>query len=97
MMAYIVAFWTGLRRSELQRLEWRDIRLDGQVPCIQLRAPSTKSGRDDVVPLHGEVVAELLAYKPAGAQPTDPVLRVVPSMGVLRRILFCLCALCRPG
>ena len=83
-MAYLVAVWTGLRRSELAELEWRDLRLDGQVAYVQLRGAMTKSDRDDVIPLHQQAVAAFLSYKPAGAMPTDRLLAVVPTMKVLK-------------
>ena len=37
-MAYLMAIWTGLRRSELRLLEWRDLFLEASSPYIQLRA-----------------------------------------------------------
>ena len=83
-MAYLLAIWTGLRRSELQALEWRDVKLDVAVPYIQLREEVTKSERADVLPMHAQLVAELLAYRPAGARPNDRVLALVPDMDVLK-------------
>ena len=83
-MAYLVAVWTGLRREELEHLQWRDLLLDVELPFIQLRAAGTKSKRADALPLHPQLVAELLAFKPANAQPTDRVLPVVPAMNVMR-------------
>src|SRR5690606_23310487 len=86
-MAYLVAVWTGLRRTELALLEWRDVLLDVATPYIQLRAETTKSGRDDVLPLHPQAISELQVYKPANAKPSDRVLPEVPSMNVLKRDL----------
>jgi integrase len=83
-LAYLVAVWTGLRREELEQLEWRDVLLDVELPFIQLRAGVTKSKRADALPLHPQLAAELLAFKPANAQPTDRVLPVVPAMNVMR-------------
>jgi integrase len=81
---YIVAIWTGLRRSELVALEWRDVFLDGQVPHLKLRVAATKSRRGDMIPLHPQAMEELLAFGPPSAKPTDRVLPVVPSMKVLK-------------
>jgi integrase len=83
-MAYLVAVWTGLRRSELEQLEWRDILLDIELPYIQLRADATKSGRDDAVPLHQQIIEELRAFTPDNSKPRDRVLREVPDMDVMK-------------
>lgn len=54
-IVYLVAMTTGLRRSELRRLQWGDVR-DSH---IVLRAAATKSRRADVVPLRPDVAASL--------------------------------------
>jgi len=82
--AYVVAIWTGLRRSELVALEWRDVFLDAEVPFLKLRVAATKSRRGDVIPLHAQAVEELLSHRPPNAKPTDRVLHGVPSMKVLK-------------
>ena len=63
-MAYLTAIWTGLRRSELTQLQWGDLHLEVAVPNMQLRAQATKSRRADIIPLHPQLVEELLAYRP---------------------------------
>ncbi len=83
-MAYLVAVWTGLRRTELERLEWRDVLLDLELPFIQLRAGVTKSNRADTLALHPQLADELRAFKPADARPTDRVLPTVPDMDVMK-------------
>jgi len=72
-MAYLVAVWTGLRSTELERLEWRDVLLDLEPPFIQLRAGVTKSNRADTLALYPQLADELRAFKPADAKPTDRV------------------------
>ncbi|HUO08571.1 MAG TPA: hypothetical protein VM008_09755 [Phycisphaerae bacterium] len=62
--AYLTAIWTGLRRSELTQLQWGDLHLEVAVPNMQLRAQATKSRRADIIPLHPQLVEELLAYRP---------------------------------
>jgi integrase len=86
-MAYLVAIWTGLRREELSQLQWRDVILEVDHPYIQLRADETKSRRGDTLGLHVQAVEELLDYRPAKFLPTDRVLRIVPSMEVMKRDL----------
>ncbi len=83
-MAYFLAYWTGLRRWELETLDWRDLRLQAAVPYVQLRGEVGKAGRDDIAPLHQQIVSELLAFKPADAKPTDRVLPEVPSIKVMK-------------
>jgi len=84
VLAYLLALWTGLRRSELRALEWRDIQLDMLPVWILLRARTTKAKRGDSIALHPQIVEALREAKPANARPADRVLRAVPSMKVLR-------------
>ena len=84
VLAYLLTFWTGLRRSELAALEWRDVRLDTLPARIELRARTTKAKRADCVALHPQIAAALRDVKPAMPKPTDRVLRTVPGMKVLR-------------
>ncbi len=77
-LLYRLAVGTGLRRRELQRLQWRDVLIDDvDRPCIALRAEVTKSKRADVVPLHHDLRARLLAARPADFTPTMPVFKRV--------------------
>lgn len=56
-MVYVMAAWTGFRRSELARLTLNDFRLDDDRPTVHLCAHQTKGRRDDApIPLHAEVV-----------------------------------------
>jgi len=83
-LAYLLALWTGLRRSELRALQWQDVRLDTLPARIDLRAKTTKSRRADSVALHPQVVEALRTHRPADAKPTDPVLTCVPGMKALK-------------
>ena len=83
-MAYLLAIWTGLRRTELAELQWMDVRLDAQVAHLQLRASTTKAGRADVIPLHPQMAEELRSYRPERCDPTQAVLTRVPSINVLK-------------
>jgi integrase/recombinase XerC len=87
-LAYLLALWTGLRRSELRALHWGDVCFDSLPVRIALRAHTTKAKRADTVALHPQIVDALRAHKPKGAKPTDRVLRTVPSMKVLRADLM---------
>ena len=77
-LLYLVALRTGLRRGELELLQWGDIHFDVERPHIVLRAATTKARRADVVPLRAEVSVELKAARPTGAKPTDRVFPAIP-------------------
>lgn len=51
---YLIAGLTGLRWSELKRLEWRDVDLENN--RLKLRKEATKAKRADIVPLVPDVV-----------------------------------------
>ena len=86
-MAYLLAVWSGLRRQELQKLQWGDLHIDALVPHIQLRSETTKAKRADVIPLHFQLVNALKAHRSADAKATDRVLATVPSPRVLMKDL----------
>jgi len=66
---YLTAVLAGLRRSELTKLKWGSLDLEEGLLTIR----DGKAKREDVVPLHPELLAELKAAKPLGAAPTDLV------------------------
>lgn len=83
-LGYLMALWTGLRRSELQDLRWGDVLLD-QIPAkLQLRAAATKSKRADAVVLHPQVAEALRRWRVDDFRATDRVLVQVPTMKVLK-------------
>jgi len=79
-LAYLIAFFTGLRRGEIRALRWGDIVLDSMPARIQLRANTTKSKRADSLPLHSQLAEALIAARPANVDPSARVLRTVPDM-----------------
>jgi len=63
---------TGLRRSELIALDWRDLTIDGSRPSVLVRAG--KGGRPRRQPLSAQLVALLRRlYSERSPNPTDPV------------------------
>jgi integrase len=74
-IAYLVAATTGLRYSEVLRVEMRDVRLDEAQPRIIARAmPTKKNKKEASQPLHPLVVERLRAFlEPKRLQPTDNV------------------------
>lgn len=82
---YLTAALTGLRRSELRRLQWGDVHLDAERPYIQLRAAATKARRADVVPINPELLEALRALRPANATADQRVFPHIPKYGTYRK------------
>ena len=61
-MLYLVACFTGLRASELASLTPTSFRLDAETPTVTVAAAYSKHRREDVVPLHPNLVGELRAW-----------------------------------
>jgi integrase len=66
---YMAAAYAGLRRSEIRKLAWRDVDFENR--CIVVRQGKAK--REDYLPLHPDLAAELLAIRPDGWKPTQSV------------------------
>lgn len=69
---YLTAALAGLRRSELIRLTWESVDFEQGIFTIR----DGKAKREDMVPLHPELLEELKRIRPADAVPTD---RVFPT------------------
>ncbi len=81
---YAAAMWSGLRVNELRQLEWRDLVLDSERPCVRLRAVTTKARRGDELPLHPDLVAGLQEARSPSAEPTDRVFETIPSLATFK-------------
>jgi integrase len=66
---YLTAALAGLRRSELIRLTWASVNFDDEVLTIR----DGKAKREDLVPLHPELLEELKRIRPADALPSTRV------------------------
>lgn len=84
-VVYLTAALTGLRRSELKRLQWGDVRLDAEPPFIQLRAKATKAKRDDTTPINPELLEALRAHRPADASADQRVFPTLPVYDTYRK------------
>ena len=62
---YFTAARTGLRQEELRQLVWGDVRLDGKVPQIIVRAETAKNKTQEPVCLVPEIVEALTTHRPA--------------------------------
>lgn len=82
---YLTAMLTGLRRQELQRLEWRDVvDLESDGPYFALRAATTKSKRADAVPVPPELRDALRSLRPSKWQPTDHIFASIPKSSTVK-------------
>jgi integrase len=77
-LVYAVAAWTGLRRGEMTRVRWRDLRLDPKSPEVLIPAGSAKSRREQSVPLAANVLGLLTAAREA-RKAEGPDERVFPA------------------
>jgi len=80
---YVVAVTTGLRRAELEDLQWGDVVLDAPQPFLSLRDYATKARRADVFALKSEVAALLKEMRPAEWAEKDKVFARVPGVDEL--------------
>ena len=62
-LVYAVASFTGLRRGEIQSLQWPDLHLDVPRPFIVVRAATTKNKKTAQIPLVPGLVAGLKALR----------------------------------
>lgn len=84
-MLYMLAAWTGFRKSELGSLTIRSFALDADPPTATVQASFSKRRRQDTQVLHPALVAELkdwLATRPLSvdlAKPLFPISGRVPG------------------
>ena len=72
---YLMAFFTGLRRAELEGLTRGDVHLDAEKPYVVVRASTTKNHKSAEIRLHPQLVREMIKHRPAGISDNDPLLR----------------------
>ena len=73
-VAYALALFTGLRRGEIEALEWRDLDLDGEHPSVEARASTTKNAKSARLSLHTDLVTVLREWRTQENDPSDLVL-----------------------
>lgn len=69
---YILAYFTGLRRQELASLRPSSFDLDGEQPTVTVEAACSKHRREDILPLHPELV-EMLQEWLEGTNTDEPL------------------------
>ncbi len=82
-MLYILAAWTGFRKSEISSLTRQSLRLDDDPPTATIEARHSKHRRKDTLVLHTELARQLrewLAAKPCQdpLQLLFPISKLVP-------------------
>jgi len=84
---YLVAAYTGLRRGELEQLEWSDVHIDDSPEAfIEVRASTTKNHKKATIKLHSDVVSVLREWKADNGGKSERVFRV-PKMETFREDL----------
>ena len=68
-LLYLAAAFTGLRAGELKQVIWGDLQLDCERPHIRVRALTAKNRKDAIIPLHPQLLQELLAIREPGTKP----------------------------
>jgi len=58
---YMAGYYTGLRRSELEALQWGDLDLSASPPRIKVRPDTTKNSKEAIIAIHPELLSELLS------------------------------------
>jgi integrase len=85
---YLMAAYTGLRREELQKLTWRDLRLDLNPPVVVVRASTTKNHLQASFRLHPDVVQSMRAITPDEIEPMARVFKgILPRIALYRKDL----------
>lgn len=85
---YWLALETGLRRGEVEQLEWRDVRFDTTQPFLLARSSTTKNRKDAHMPLSARFAAALLTARPGSFDPRGLVFAEgLPRMARMRRDL----------
>lgn len=81
---YFFAVATGLRRQEIEDLQWGDVVIDTPIPFLALRDYATKARRADTFGLRAEVVEMLRELRPANFSDTGKVFQDgVPAVETL--------------
>jgi len=80
---YLTAIKTGLRRGELEKLEWRDVQLDGE-PFLNVRAATTKNGKAAPIPIDDELGGALRELRGDRVQASGKVFESLPRIACFR-------------
>lgn len=88
-LGYLLAALTGLRRAELEQLQWGDVHLEAESPFIAVRDSTSKNAMRAEIPLHPQVTKGLREARPEGVAEMQTVLcrHHLASMWMLKKDL----------
>lgn len=88
-IGYLVAYFTGLRRGELRKLEWGDVHLEEHAEFFAVRANTTKNSKEAVMAIHQDLIKGLKELRPASFKSNDLVFTTknIPYMDIMRKDL----------
>ena len=87
-IVYLTAALTGIRHGELKELCWGDFNLNGEKPSVTVRASVSKNHRLACLPLHPELAAALLKFRPSNASAGELAFKgLVPRSKLFNRHL----------
>lgn len=78
-LVYLVRFLTGIRATELRRLQVRDLKTVDDLAYLELDASKTKTGEPRLLPLPGAVASELLQRRAAWREQTAALFPSTPT------------------
>lgn len=78
-IVYLVAAFTGLRRGELGKIEWRDLQTDGTQPYILVRSSIAKNAKSIAQPLPLKIATALRLVRRVDVVPHDLVFKGLMS------------------
>jgi integrase len=85
---YLTAALTGMRRAELEKLQWRDVHLEAEEPFLNVRGSTTKNAKQFAISLHDDVIKALRELRPVDVDPTAKVFAgLIPRMDRYRKDL----------
>jgi integrase len=88
-LAILTWYYTGLRRAELERLEWGDVQTTARGVLLIPRASTTKNRKSKPCYLPAWLARELIEARPSGASVGDRVFvrERIPSIWAYRTLL----------
>lgn len=85
-VGFCLALLAGLRRKEIEALQWGDVHLEEGSAFLRLRESTTKNGKESMQLIPEELRTLLLDHRPVACREDDPVLpEGLPRTDTFRR------------